>query len=155
MSVGSYVVSNADCSRVLSLNEGPSAGPKSELGSSGWVCPAPWDTLCRVDLEWWLDMAYHCQGVSLSCTFQGLLFSEALDECWGCLSAQSFFFSLLAPGELSINLRELRTIRLGLESLQTSFAIKFCWCSVTTPLWWHISGIRGAWDHLSWIRKLS
>ena len=76
-----------------------------------------WTPSNELDLLWWSDINHFLQGVSLEVPYPNLLFwSDALDHGWGT-SLHDHFISgcwSVEECEFSINLRELRSIRLGL-----------------------------------------
>ena len=85
----------------------------------------PWTPEIELDLLWWYDTDHLLQGVSLEVQHQDPLFrSDASDQGWGAHLHYQFVSSRWTPEErsLSINLRELWAIRLGLlhfgQSLQ-------------------------------------
>ena len=77
----------------------------------------PWTPEIELDLFWWYDTGCLLQGISLEVQHPDLLFwSDASDQGWGAHLHDQFISSRWTPEErsLSINLRELRAIRLGL-----------------------------------------
>ena len=77
-----------------------------------------WNRQCQEDLLWWSNPDRLTLGCSLSLLSPNLAFwSDASDEGWGAHLAESTVSGLWSMEEksLSINLRELRAIRLGLS----------------------------------------
>ena len=77
-----------------------------------------WSPPNQEDLLWWSDLSNLLQGVSLEEVRSELLFwSDASEQRWGTYLHGQFVSALWSPAErsLSINLRELRTICLGLH----------------------------------------
>ena len=80
-----------------------------------------WDQSCQQDLHWWLDEERLKVGCSLKVIPPDLMFwSDASDEGWGAHLGGSVVSGLWSPEErlLSINLRELKAIGLGLRHFQ-------------------------------------
>ena len=77
----------------------------------------PWTPTIQCDLKWWYDTHHLLAGASLLVPQLDLLFwSDASEQGWGTHMLDHFVSGLWSPEEraLSINLRELRAIRLGL-----------------------------------------
>ena len=78
-----------------------------------------WTPSCREDLLWWMAEDRLVKGCSLKVIPPDLMFwSDASDEGWGAHLGEHVVSGLWSPEEreLSINLRELRAVRLGLEA---------------------------------------
>ena len=99
------------------------------------------------DLTWWSDTRYLLAGVSLVHVQPDLLFwSNTSDQSWGANLLDGFVsghWSLEEQG-LSINLRELQAIRLGLQHFCQALMGYF----QTVPPHWLTFGSRGAHCHL-------
>ena len=77
----------------------------------------PWAPAIQCDLKCWYDAHHLLAGASLLVPQLDILFwSDASDQGWGAHMLSHFILGLWSPKErtLSINLRELRAIRLGL-----------------------------------------
>ena len=77
----------------------------------------PWTPEVELDLLWWFDPNHLLQGVSLEVQHPDLLFwSDASDRGWGAHLHNQFVSGRWSVEErsLSVNLRELRALRLGL-----------------------------------------
>ena len=86
-----------------------------------------WDDQCLRDLKWWFVPDRLHQGISLLQRQPDLaLWSDASDQGWGCHLDGDYASGLWSPAEtaLSINLRELRAIKLGLLSFQETLSDK-------------------------------
>ena len=77
-----------------------------------------WNSHCQDDLRWWRETDRLSQGCPLEVVPPDLMFwSDASDQGWGAHLAESAVSGLwsLSDRSLSINLRELRAVRLGLS----------------------------------------
>ena len=80
-----------------------------------------WSPSNQEDVLWWSDTSNLLLGVSLEEIRPNLLFwSDTSDQGWGAHLQDHFVSALWSPAErsLSINLRELCTIRLGFYHFQ-------------------------------------
>ena len=78
-----------------------------------------WSPLCREDLLWWSKQVRLREGVSLSLPAPDIsFFSEASDVGWGALVGEHHASGLWLPHQkaLSINMRELLAVQLGLQA---------------------------------------
>ena len=83
----------------------------------------PWTDEVESDLMWWFDTNHLLQGVCLEVQHSDLLFwSDTSDHGWGDNLHNQFVSGRWSVEEhsLSINLRELRTICLGLHHFRHS-----------------------------------
>ena len=82
----------------------------------------PWDSQCQEDLRWWSQKRLE-EGISLKVSLPDLHFwSDASDQGWGAFLGPEGTSGLwsLRDKQLSINLRELKAIRLGLFHFEES-----------------------------------
>ena len=80
-----------------------------------------WSPLCREDLLWWSREVQLREGVSLSLPAPDIsFFSDASDVGWGALVAEHHASGLWLPHQkaLSINMRELLVVQLGLQAFE-------------------------------------
>ena len=78
-----------------------------------------WSPLCREDLLWWSRKVQLREGVSLSLPAPDIsFFSDASDVGWGALVGEHHASGLWLPHQkaLSINMRELLAVQLGLQA---------------------------------------
>ena len=81
------------------------------------LMPVKWDRQCQMDLLWWSEESRLSQGTSLAHIHPDLmLWSDASDQGWGAHLGSIPVSGTwqLKEKSLSINLRELKAIRLGL-----------------------------------------
>ena len=80
-----------------------------------------WSPLCREDLLWWSKQVQLREGVSLSLPAPDIsFFSDASDVGWGALVGEHHASGLWLPHQkaLSINMRELLAVQLGLQAFE-------------------------------------
>ena len=80
-----------------------------------------WSPLCREDLLWWSSQVQLREGVSLSLPAPDIsFFSDASDVGWGALVGKHHTSGLWLPHQkaLSINMRELLAVQLGLQAFE-------------------------------------
>ena len=80
-----------------------------------------WSPLCREDLLWWSRQVQLREGVSLSLPAPDIsFFSDASDVGWGALVGEHHASGLWLPHQkaLSINMRELLAVQLGLQAFE-------------------------------------
>ena len=80
-----------------------------------------WSPLCREDLLWWSRKVQLREGVSLSLPAPDIsFFSDASDVGWGVLVGEHHASGLWLPHQkaLSINMRELLAVQLGLQAFE-------------------------------------
>ena len=80
-----------------------------------------WSPLCREDLLWWSKQVQLREGVSLSLPAPDIsFFSDASDVAWGALVGEHHASGLWLPHQkaLSINMRELLAVQLGLQAFE-------------------------------------
>ena len=80
-----------------------------------------WSPLCREDLLWWSRAVQLREGVSLSIPAPDIsFFSGASDVGWGALVGEHHASGLWLPHQkaLSINMRELLAVQLGLQAFE-------------------------------------
>ena len=80
-----------------------------------------WSPLCREDLLWWSRAVQLREGVSLSIPAPDIsFFSDASDVGWGALVGEHHASGLWLPHQktLSINMRELLAVQLGLQAFE-------------------------------------
>ena len=80
-----------------------------------------WSPLCREDLLWWSREVQLREGVSLSLPAPDIsFFSDASDVGWGALVGEHHASGLWLPHQkaLSINMRELLAVQLGLQAFE-------------------------------------
>ena len=80
-----------------------------------------WSPLCREDLLWWSRKVQLREGVSLSLPAPDIsFFSDASDVGWGALVGEHHASGLWLPHQkaLSINMRELLAVQLGLQAFE-------------------------------------
>ena len=80
-----------------------------------------WSPLCREDLLWWSSQVQLREGVSLSLPAPDISFlSDASDVGWGALVGEHHASGLWLPHQkaLSINMRELLAVQLGLQAFE-------------------------------------
>ena len=80
-----------------------------------------WSPLCREDLLWWSKQVRLREGVSLSLPAPDIsFFSDASDVGWGALVGEHHASGLWLPHQkaLSINMRELLAVQLGLQAFE-------------------------------------
>ena len=80
-----------------------------------------WFPLCREDLLWWSRVVQLREGVSLSLPAPDIsFFSDASDVGWGALVGEHHASGLWLPHQkaLSINMRELLAVQLGLQAFE-------------------------------------
>ena len=80
-----------------------------------------WSPLCREDLLWWSKQVQLREGVSLSLPAPDIsFFSDASDVGWGALVGEHHASGLWLPHQkaLSINMRELLPVQLGLQAFE-------------------------------------
>ena len=80
-----------------------------------------WSPLCREDLLWWSSQVQLREGVSLSLPDPDIsFFSDASDVGWGALVGEHHASGLWLPHQkaLSINMRELLAVQLGLQAFE-------------------------------------
>ena len=80
-----------------------------------------WSPLCREDLLWWSKVVQLREGVSLSIPAPDIsFFSDASDVGWGALVGEHHASGLWLPHQktLSINMRELLAVQLGLQAFE-------------------------------------
>ena len=80
-----------------------------------------WSLLCREDLLWWSGQVRLREGVSLSLPAPDIsFFSDASDVGWGALVGEHHASGLWLPHQkaLSINMRELLAVQLGLQAFE-------------------------------------
>ena len=80
-----------------------------------------WSPLCREDLLWWSREVQLREGVSLSLPAPDIsFFSDASDVGWGALVGEHHTSGLWLPHQkaLSINMRELLAVQLGLQAFE-------------------------------------
>ena len=80
-----------------------------------------WSPLCREDLLWWSKQVQLREGVSLSLPALDIsFFSDASDVGWGALVGEHHASGLWLPHQkaLSINMRELLAVQLGLQAFE-------------------------------------
>ena len=80
-----------------------------------------WSPLCREDLLWWSKQVQLREGVSLSLPAPDIsFFSDASDMGWGALVGEHHASGLWLPHQkaLSINMRELLAVQLGLQAFE-------------------------------------
>ena len=80
-----------------------------------------WSPLCREDLLWWSRVVQLREGLSLSLPAPDIsFFSDASDVGWGALVGEHHASGLWLPHQkaLSINMRELLAVRLGLQAFE-------------------------------------
>ena len=80
-----------------------------------------WSPLCREDLLWWSRVVQLREGVSLSLPAPDIsFFSYASDVGWGALVGEHHASGLWLPHQkaLSINMRELLAVQLGLQAFE-------------------------------------
>ena len=80
-----------------------------------------WSPLCRKDLLWWSREVQLREGVSLSLPAPDIsFFSDASDVGWGALVGEHHASGLWLPHQkaLSINMRELLAVQLGLRAFE-------------------------------------
>ena len=80
-----------------------------------------WSPLCREDLLWWSSQVQLREGVSLSLPAPEIsFFSDASDVGWGALVGEHHASGLWLPHQkaLSINMRELLAVQLGLQAFE-------------------------------------
>ena len=80
-----------------------------------------WSLLCREDLLWWSKQVRLREGVSLSLPAPNIsFFSDASDVGWGALVGEHHASGLWLPHQkaLSINMRELLAVQLGLQAFE-------------------------------------
>ena len=80
-----------------------------------------WSPLCREDLLWWSRVVQLREGVSLSLPAPDIsFFSDASDVGWGALVGEHHASGLWLPHQkaLSINMRELLAVQLGLQAFK-------------------------------------
>ena len=80
-----------------------------------------WSLLCREDLLWWSEQVRLREGVSLSLPAPDIsFFSDASDVGWGALVGEHHASGLWLPHQkaLSINMRELLAVQLGLQAFE-------------------------------------
>ena len=83
--------------------------------------PVSWSPLCREDLLWWSKQVRLREGVSLSLPAPDIsFFSDASDVGWGALVGEHHASGLWLPHQkaLSINMRELLAVQLGLQAFE-------------------------------------
>ena len=87
--------------------------------------PVEWNEEIVLDLHWWKDISHLLQGRDLTPQAPDiLLHTDASDLGWGATTANLSSSGLWSQEErdMSINLRELRAIRLGLLEFENEFA---------------------------------
>ena len=80
-----------------------------------------WSPLCREDLLWWSRKVQLREGVSFSLPAPDIsFFSDASDVGWGALVGEHHASGLWLPHQkaLSINMRELLAVQLGLQAFE-------------------------------------
>ena len=80
-----------------------------------------WSPLCQEDLLWWSSQVQLREGVSLSLPAPDIsFFSDASDVGWGALVGEHHASGLWLPHQkaLSINMRELLVVQLGLQAFE-------------------------------------
>ena len=80
-----------------------------------------WSPLCREDLLWWSRKVQLREGVSLSLPAPDIsFFSDASDVGWGALVGEHHASGVWLPHQkaLSINMRELLAVQLGLQAFE-------------------------------------
>ena len=80
-----------------------------------------WSPLCREDLLWWSSQVQLREGGSLSLPAPDIsFFSDASDVGWGALVGEHHASGLWLPHQkaLSINMRELLAVQLGLQAFE-------------------------------------
>ena len=80
-----------------------------------------WSPLCQEDLLWWSREVQLREGVSLSLPAPDIsFFSDASDVGWGALVGEHHASGLWLPHQkaLSINMRELLAVQLGLQAFE-------------------------------------
>ena len=80
-----------------------------------------WSLLCRENLLWWSKQVRLREGVSLSLPAPDIsFFSDASDVGWGALVGEHHASGLWLPHQkaLSINMRELLAVQLGLQAFE-------------------------------------
>ena len=80
-----------------------------------------WSPLCWEDLLWWSKQVQLREGVSLSLPAPDIsFFSDASDVGWGALVGEHHASGLWLPHQkaLSINMRELLAVQLGLQAFE-------------------------------------
>ena len=80
-----------------------------------------WSPLCREDLLWWSKQVRLREGVSLFLPAPDIsFFSDASDVGWGALVGEHHASGLWLPHQkaLSINMRELLAVQLGLQAFE-------------------------------------
>ena len=80
-----------------------------------------WSPLCREDLLWWSREVQLREGVSLSLPAPDIsFFSDASDVGWGALVGEHHASGVWLPHQkaLSINMRELLAVQLGLQAFE-------------------------------------
>ena len=80
-----------------------------------------WSPLCREDLLWWSRVVQLREGVSLSLPALDIsFFSDASDVGWGAIVGEHHASGLWLPHQkaLSINMRELLAVQLGLQAFE-------------------------------------
>ena len=80
-----------------------------------------WSPLCREDLLWWSKQVQLREGVSLSLPAPDIsFFLDASDVGWGALVGEHHASGLWLPHQkaLSINMRELLAVQLGLQAFE-------------------------------------
>ena len=80
-----------------------------------------WSPFCREDLLWWSRQVQLREGVSLSLPAPDIsFFSDASDVGWGALVGEHHASGLWLPHQkaLSINMRELLAVQLGLQAFE-------------------------------------
>ena len=84
-----------------------------------------WTDMIHYDLQWWSEARNILAGVSLATPHTDHRFwSDATDQGWGAHVGDQFVSGRWSQEEIemSINLRELRAIRLGLQHFQCQLA---------------------------------
>ena len=153
----SHVISDADCARLSASHEVSSIDPRLFLGSPRRVCPSFLGWSLQEGFGAVVGKSHLCQGASLRPVSPGLLFfSDASDEGWDAHMSNHFASGLWHQEvSLSLNLQELRAIRLGLESFTHHVCVARSWvCPATMPQLWLNSGISGRQDRFSRTKSL-
>ena len=105
-----------------------------------------WSPLCREDLLWWSTVVQLREGVSLSIPAPDIsFFSDASDVGWGALVGEHHASGLWLPHQkaLSINMRELLAVQLGLQAFElllVGMSVALFCDNTTTVAYLHRSG---------------
>ena len=105
-----------------------------------------WSPLCREDLLWWSKQVQLREGVSLSLPAPDIsFFSDASDVGWGALVGEHHASGLWLPHQkaLSINMRELLAVQLGLQAFEhliVGMSVALFCDNTTTVAYLHRSG---------------